>query len=189
MPRHYSDTAARPDLLHRQPTARALGWARAGARAQSVLLRFCFSALVFAALGLVLATYAQAQNHWLGQSLIWWRELSYGLHASLLFFAAMLVLARDQHLRIDLFYARLSTAARARLDRGFALVFMLPLTLLVSVTALPWAWQAWSRLEASANPSGFAAIYLIKGLLVLAALQGLALALARIAGYKAPPPS
>lgn len=158
---------------------------RAFAAAQQVLLRLCLLTLVFAALGLVLATYAQQQNHWLGQSLTWWRELTYALHASLLFFAAMLLLGRDQHLRIDLFYARLSTSLRRKLERLFALLLMLPLALLLLATALPWAWQAWSRLEASANPSGLAGIYLVKILLVMAALQGLILSGARIAKPKA----
>lgn len=145
-----------------------------------IMLRLCFLALLFSALGLVLATYAQHQNQWLGHSLTWWRELGYGLHANLLFFAAMLALQQDHHLRIDLLSSRLSPIARGRLDRLFDLVFALPLTLLLLATALPWAWHSWARLEGSASPSGIAALYVFKALLVLAAGLGLGSTLVRI---------
>ena len=146
-------------------------------RLLALWLRASLAALAAAALVSVLASYGAGQSRWLGQSLTWWQELTAAAHASLLFFAASHGLARGQHLRIDLLYARWSIKSQQRADRLFAGLGSLPLMLLVLTTALPWAWRSWSRLEVSANPAGLAALYLVKSLLVLAAAYGVLVAL------------
>lgn len=145
--------------------------------AMSLWLRFSLASLAAAALVVLLASYGASQSLWLGRSLTWWQELSAACHASLLFLSAAHVLGQGAHLRIDLLYRRWAPAQRGRADRLFAWIAGLPLMVLLLATALPWAWRAWSRLEASANPSGLASLYLVKSLLVLAGLHGLAMVL------------
>ncbi len=141
--------------------------------ALTVWLRASFGLMLAAALVSVLASYGAGQSRWLGHSLTWWRDLTAACHASLLFFAASQVLARAGHLRIDLLYARWSPRTQAKAERAFAWMASLPLMLLLLTTALPWAWRAWSRLEASVNPTGLGPLYLVKSLLVLASVHGL----------------
>lgn len=143
-------------------------------------LRLSFALMLLAAFVATAASYAAGQSRWLGQSLTWWQELAFASHASLLLFGATLVLAKNKHLRIDLAYARWSPRRRAQADRLFAGLGGLPVMLVLLVTALPWVWRSWSRLETSANPSGLGGLYLVKALMVLAAVQGLTLVLAAL---------
>lgn len=89
-------------------------------------------------------------------------------------------LARDEHVRIDVFRARASDRSRALVDLFGAALFVLPLA--VATVWLSWDYvlNSWWRLEGSRETSGLPVIFLLKTVLwvfaALFGLQGLALA-------------
>ena len=112
---------------------------------------------------------------------VWMRELVTYMHGILFMAAAGYTLLRGDHVRIDVFYARLSARGRAWVEAlGFAFL-MTPSCLLIIWTAAPYVWESWRLLESSDEASGIPALFLLKSFLlvfpVLMLLQGLSLAL------------
>lgn len=112
---------------------------------------------------------------------VWMRESVTYMHGILFMAAGGYTLLRDEHVRIDVFYARFSPRAKAWVDiLGFALL-LLPACALIVWTAIPYVWESWRVLESSDEASGIPALFLLKTFLLifpaLMILQGLALAL------------
>jgi TRAP-type mannitol/chloroaromatic compound transport system permease small subunit len=101
--------------------------------------------------------------------------------AALVMLAAAWVLQVDGHVRVDIFYTRAAPRTRALIDLFGAIVFLLPLVVVLLLVAIPYAERSWSTFEGSPQPSGLAYVYLLKTLIplfaVLLGLQGLAQAI------------
>lgn len=83
-----------------------------------------------------------------------------------------------RHIRVDVFYARMSTKAQAIVDVVCALLFLLPLIGLLTYAGWWWTWYAWSTGEKSLMTywypiTGPVRTAVLIGLLLFA-LQGLA---------------
>lgn len=99
------------------------------------------------------------------------QELVVYLHAFVLLCAAATTLAADGHVRVDIFYSRWSARRRALVNLAGSLLLLLPVMLFVLLISWEYVGQAWLRREASAEPGGLAAVYLLKSLILLFALQ------------------
>jgi TRAP-type mannitol/chloroaromatic compound transport system permease small subunit len=92
--------------------------------------------------------------------------------------AAAWVLQVDGHVRVDIFYTRAAPRSRALIDLFGAIVFLLPLAIVLMLVAVPYVERSWSIFEGSPQPSGLPFVYLLKTLIplftVLLGLQGLA---------------
>jgi TRAP-type mannitol/chloroaromatic compound transport system permease small subunit len=99
-------------------------------------------------------------------------------HAALVMLAAAWVLQADGHVRVDVFYTRAAPRTRALIDLFGAIVFLLPLAIVLIFVAVPYVGRSWSIFEGSPQPSGLPFVYLLKTLIplfaVLLGLQGLA---------------
>ena len=74
---------------------------------------------------------------------------------SLLFLlGAGYTLERDEHVRVDVFYGRLSTKAKAWIDLIGGLLFLLPFCVFAFWVSLPSIESSWSVLEQSPDPGG-----------------------------------
>jgi len=100
---------------------------------------------------------------WLSESLI------YG-HAALFLLAAGWTLQQNGHVRVDVFYSRMSPRGQAVIDLLGALLLLLPFMAVILFFALPYAARSWSILERSPEMSGLPFVYLLKSLIPLFAL-------------------
>lgn len=101
------------------------------------------------------------------------------MHATLFMLGAGFTLLVDKHVRVDVFYAKVSDAARRRIDI-FGHIFLL----IPSMTALLyWSWpsvrNSWKILEGPISVGGIEAVFLLKSLIpafcILILLQSLSL--------------
>ena len=111
---------------------------------------------------------------------VWMRESVTYMHGVLFMAAAGYTLLRDEHVRIDVFYAKFSPRGRAWVNLlGF--VFLLaPVCVFILWTSAPYVADSWKVLERSDEASGLPALFLLKSFLLifpaLMILQGLSLA-------------
>ena len=101
------------------------------------------------------------------------------MHATLFMLGAGFTLLVDKHVRVDVFYAKVSDAARRRIDM-FGHIFLL----MPSMTALLyWSWpsvrNSWKILEGPISVGGIEAVFLLKSLIpafcILILLQSLSI--------------
>ncbi|MFD0858449.1 TRAP transporter small permease subunit [Roseovarius aquimarinus] len=101
------------------------------------------------------------------------------LHATLFMLGAGYTLLVDKHVRVDVFFAKLSAANQRRIDIFGHMFLLLP-----SMAALLyWSWpsvrNSWSILEGPISVGGIEAVFLLKSLIpafcILVMLQSVAL--------------
>lgn len=100
------------------------------------------------------------------------------LHGALFMLGAAYTLARDEHVRVDIFYQHFSPRRRALVDLVGTLLLLVPVCMLILVTSWGYVLDSWHSLEGSADAGGLPFRYLLKTLLlimpVLLLLQGVA---------------
>ena len=107
------------------------------------VLRWFALAMVLIQFGIVIGRYVFSVNS------IWVQESVLYLHAMLFMLAAGYTLLVDKHVRVDIFYAKVTPAARRRIDIAGHLLFLLP-----SMAALAWwSWPSGSRGCRAAPPT------------------------------------
>jgi len=99
------------------------------------------------------------------------------LHGALFMLGIPYGLKQNTHVRVDVIYARLSERQQSLVDIAGHTLFLMPLSVFIFVTSLPYVAAAWRVLEGSAEVGGIPAVFLLKTLIpVMAALlflQGL----------------
>lgn len=100
------------------------------------------------------------------------------INALLFTLGAAYTLKHDGHVRVDIFYSRMSTRNRALVDLGGTLFLLLPVCGFILWTSWDYVGRSWQVREGSAETSGLPFVYLLKTtILLLAAFlawQGLA---------------
>ena len=91
------------------------------------------------------------------------------------------------HVRVDIFYSRLSERRKALVDLLGALLFLLPGTLFIIVISWDYVAVSWRIRESSPESSGLPFVYLLKttilvlgGLLILQAISEIAKSIRRL---------
>lgn len=111
-------------------------------------------------------------------------ELQWYLFSLAFLLAAAYTLRHDRHVRVDVFYSRLSSRARAWIDLIGTLALLVPFAIVGLVVTWPSLRASWAILEGSPDPGGLPR-YPIKTMILvgfaLVVLQGLAEAIRRIA--------
>lgn len=111
---------------------------------------------------------------WLQESVVW-------MHAFVFMMGSAYTLQREEHVRVDIFYRRMSDKRRAWVDGIGVLVFLLPLCLFLGWKAVDFVAMSWQLQEASREPGGlpYPLIPLLKSVLIImpitVGLQGIAL--------------
>ena len=114
---------------------------------------------------------------------IWLQETITWMHAAVFLLAAGYTLARDEHVRVDIFYREMSPKRQAAVNLSGCLLFLLPLTAGLVLGSLDYVETSWRIHESSREAGGL--IYpfpsLLKTLLpltgVLVGLQALVICL------------
>lgn len=116
---------------------------------------------------------------------IWLQEVSVYLHALVFLLGAGYTLSRDEHVRVDVFYRRMSEAGRRRVDMLGTLLFLLPMLGVIGWMTWDYVLRAWIEREASRQTGGlpYPFVPLLKTAIlvavVLLALQAIAWLLRR----------
>ena len=115
-----------------------------------------------------------------GLGWIWLQESITWMHAAVFMLAAAYTLAREEHVRVDVFYREMSPRARAWVDLVGTLVLLLPVCAFLLWSGWDYVASSWGISEGSRESGGLPALYLLKSVLVampvLLGLQGVALA-------------
>ncbi len=101
---------------------------------------------------------------------IWMQELYVWFHAIVFTGCAAYALKHDTHVRVDVFYARMSNRSRAWVNLAGATLMVLPWMAVTAWYAAPWVLSSWQTRETSAMPDGMPALYVLKAMLLVMAL-------------------
>jgi TRAP-type mannitol/chloroaromatic compound transport system permease small subunit len=93
------------------------------------------------------------------------------MHGSLFMLGAAYTLKTEGHVRVDIFYQRFSTRTRAWVNSLGGIVFLLPLCLFIFGVSWDYVAQSWAIRETSPEPGGIPAVFLLKTLLPVMALN------------------
>ncbi len=100
------------------------------------------------------------------------------LHCALFMLGGGYTLLVDRHVRVDIFYSRLNSRSRARLNVYGALLALLPGSLITAWFCWPFVANSWINLDGAISVGGIPASFLLKSLIpafcILLAIQGLA---------------
>ena len=100
------------------------------------------------------------------------------MHACLFMLGAAYTLKSGAHVRVDIFYRNFSPRARAWVDSLGGIIFLLPLCAFILVSSWNYVAESWTIRETSPEPGGIPAVFLLKSLIPLMAvnlfLQGVA---------------
>lgn len=103
------------------------------------------------------------------------------MHAAVFMLGGAYALQRDEHVRVDIFYGRMSPGSRALVDIIGVLVLLFPLCAFIIYESADYVAASWSLREGARDAGGlpYPLISLLKSILivmpVLVALQGLSL--------------
>ncbi len=108
----------------------------------------------------------------------WIMEMEWHLFALIFLLGAGYAYKHDRHVRVDLFYARFSSRDKAWVNLIGNVLFLMPWCAVLIWFAAGFAWNAFKIREASPDPGGLPARYVIKFSIVVGAvllmLQGIA---------------
>jgi TRAP-type mannitol/chloroaromatic compound transport system permease small subunit len=104
---------------------------------------------------MVLITFAVVVlRYWFDIGWIWLQESVTWMHAAVFMLAAAYTLARDEHVRVDIFYSRLSDRNRAMVDALGTIVFLLPVTFFLVWSSWNYVIVSWTLKETSSEAGG-----------------------------------
>ncbi|MFW3614928.1 TRAP transporter small permease subunit [Billgrantia antri] len=99
------------------------------------------------------------------------------MHAMVFMLGAAWTLRHDGHVRVDIFYRKLSARGRAWIDLLGTLFLLFPVTLFIAYSSLGYVKSSWAILERSPD-GGIPGVFLLKSLILvmmlLLMLQGVA---------------
>ena len=89
------------------------------------------------------------------------------LHAFVFMLGAAYTLKHEGHVRVDIFYQKMSAKKQALVDLFGTLFLLLPVCIFIFVISLNYVIQSWQIQEQSSEAGGLAFVYLNKTLLLL----------------------
>ncbi len=99
------------------------------------------------------------------------------LHGTSFMLTIAWALKRGGHVRVDVFYGRMTLRQRNLVDLTGHLLLLLPVCVLVFWTSIPYVQASWRILEGSADVGGIPGVFILKTLIpifaILLFLQGL----------------
>lgn len=125
----------------------------------------------------LVTTYDVLMRYVFHQSFVFIQELEWHLFAVLFLIAAGYTHLKGDHVRVDIFYARMSPRAKAMVDLVCGVFFLFPMCFLLVWTSIPFIKASIAVLEGSPDPGGLPGRYLFKLAIpvgfILLGIQGL----------------
>jgi TRAP-type mannitol/chloroaromatic compound transport system permease small subunit len=116
-----------------------------------------------------------------------WLEVQWYMFAVIVMLGASYTLKRNEHVRVEIFYLYLSERGQLWLDLIGALVFLIPVCVLLAALSWPFFMQSLTVNEYSSNAGGlprWPIKFVLPAGFALIALQGVSEAIKRIAALK-----
>ena len=85
---------------------------------------------------------------------IWLQESVTWMHAAVFMLAAAYTLAREEHVRVDIFYRRFSPRGRALVDAAGTLLLLIPVAVFIIFESWDYVMFSWRIHESSAEAGG-----------------------------------
>ena len=98
---------------------------------------------------------------------IWLQESVTYLHVAVFSIVAAWTLQQDGHVRVDIFYAKMTDTNRARVDLLGSLLFLIPFCIFMLIIAWPYVANSWKLLETSREAGGLPFVFLLKSLILV----------------------
>ncbi len=109
------------------------------------------------------------------------QELEWHVFSIIFLLAAGYTFKCDEHVRVDIIYARLGERGKAVVDLAGSLLLLAPFCIVIIYTSSQFVESSWSFGEGSGDPGGLPARYILKSMIPLGffllLLQGVSLAL------------
>ena len=99
------------------------------------------------------------------------QELVTDMQGSLFMLGAAYALKQGAHVRVDIFYRKFSPRTQAWVNSLGGIVFLLPLCVFIGGVSLNYVAESWLIMESSPEPGGIPAVFLLKTLIPLMALN------------------
>ncbi|MFK7975256.1 MAG: TRAP transporter small permease subunit [Halioglobus sp.] len=93
------------------------------------------------------------------------------LHGSLFLLGAAYALKTGAHVRVDIFYRDFSPRKKAWVDSLGGIIFLLPLCAFIVGSSWDYVSESWRMREISAEPGGIPAVFILKSLIPLGAIN------------------
>jgi TRAP-type mannitol/chloroaromatic compound transport system permease small subunit len=85
---------------------------------------------------------------------IWMQEATVWLHAAVFMLAAAYTLKHDEHVRVDIFYRRMSARRRAWVDLGGTVLFLIPVAAFLLMMSFAYVAVSWRIREGAREACG-----------------------------------
>jgi len=108
-----------------------------------------------------------ARKLWHGGSIAM-QELEWHLFDITFLFSIAYTLAKDKHVRVDIFYDKFPKKVKAIIQIVTILFFVIPLSTLVVTEAIPFVQMSYSMHEQSGDPGGLCCRWIIKSAMIWA---------------------
>lgn len=98
------------------------------------------------------------------------QELEWHLFAAMFMFGIAYTLKEDNHVRVDIFYDAMSKRKQAFINIFGALVFALPITMLIGYYGIDYTLEAFNMGEGSADPGGLPHRWIVRSIIPLSSV-------------------
>lgn len=99
---------------------------------------------------------------------IWMVELEIYLFGMLFLLGGAYTLKHKKHVRVDVFYTKLSEKGKAWIDLIGGILYLIPWAILIIVTSSKYAYNSFLMNEGSPQPGGLPALYILKFTITIA---------------------
>ncbi|MFP6756679.1 MAG: TRAP transporter small permease subunit [Alphaproteobacteria bacterium] len=126
---------------------------------------------------------------------IWMQESVRFMHAFVFLLCAAYTYRHNEHVRVDIFYLKMSERGKAWIDLFGNLAFLIPVCGLIIWSSIDYVLNSWSALEGSLEERGLHAVFLLKtciwifaGTMIAQGLSRIIHCIATITGFEHAPP-
>jgi len=98
------------------------------------------------------------------------QELEWHLFAAMFMFGIAYTLKEDAHVRVDIFYDAMSVRKQAYINIFGAIIFALPITLLIGYYSIDYTMEAYSMGEGSGDPGGLPHRWIVRSIIPISSL-------------------
>lgn len=92
------------------------------------------------------------------------------MHATTFMLCLAYTAHQNGHVRVDIFYRKMSNEGRAWVDACGAVLFLLPFAIFLGLISWKFVLEAWAIHESSINPGGIPAVFVLKSLIPVASI-------------------
>lgn len=114
------------------------------------------------------------------------------LHAFVFMFGAAYTLKHEGHVRVDIFYRKMTPAHQAMVDFFGCLLLLIPICLFITISSWDYVLTSWSLKEGSPEAGGLPFVFILKTSMLIMPLlilfQGLAQLLSAYQHWRYPQP-